>query len=91
MLPDGTRVLPEGWMAASTTPSKGFAGYGYFWWLTESGAFEASGIFGQGIFIDPEHDVVIALHSARPDASRDEDWALQDALYEALVAAVVTP
>lgn len=91
MLPDGKRVLPEGWMAESTTPSRGFAGYGYFWWLKERGAFEASGIFGQGIFIDPEHDVVIALHSARPDASRDEDWDLQDALHQALLAAVITP
>jgi CubicO group peptidase (beta-lactamase class C family) len=91
VLPDGTRVLPENWMAESTTPSEGFDGYGYFWWLKESGAYEASGIFGQGIYIDPEHDVVIALHSARPDASRDADWALQDALYEALVQAVAAP
>jgi CubicO group peptidase (beta-lactamase class C family) len=91
VLPDGTRVLPENWMAESTTPSEGFDGYGYFWWLKESGAYEASGIFGQGIYIDPQHDVVIALHSARPDASRDEDWALQDALYEALAQAVAAP
>lgn len=88
VLRDGTRVLPEGWMTESTSPSKGFEGYGYFWWLKENGAFEASGIFGQGIYVDPRHDVVIALHSARPHASRDADWALQDALFEALVDAV---
>lgn len=91
VLPDGTRVLPESWMAESTTPSAGFDGYGYFWWLKQSGAYEASGVFGQGIYVDAGHDVVIALHSARADASRDEDWALQDALYEALVQAVVAP
>jgi CubicO group peptidase (beta-lactamase class C family) len=91
VLPDGTRVLPEGWMGESTSPSKGFAGYGYFWWLKDNGAFEASGIFGQSIYIDPRHDVVIALHSARPDASRDADWELQDAFLEALVDAVNEP
>ena len=87
-LADGTQVLAPGWMKESTTPSKGFAGYGYFWWLSESGAYEASGIFGQGIHINPEHNVVIAIHSARAQASNDLDWALQDALYVALTDAV---
>ncbi|MDZ7670347.1 MAG: serine hydrolase domain-containing protein [Gammaproteobacteria bacterium] len=91
VLPDGTRILPEGWMSESTSPSKGFAGYGYFWWLNDNGAFEASGIFGQSIYIDPRHEVVIALHSARPHASRDADWTLQDAFLEALVQAVGKP
>jgi len=27
-LADGTRVLPEGWMAESVAPSKGYDGYG---------------------------------------------------------------
>lgn len=87
-LADGTQVLAPGWMKESTTPSKGFAGYGYFWWLSESGAYEASGIFGQGIHINPQHNVVIAIHSARAQASNDLDWALQDALYVALTDAV---
>ncbi|MCR9259951.1 MAG: beta-lactamase family protein [Pseudomonadaceae bacterium] len=87
-LADGTPMLAPGWMAESTAPSKGFAGYGYFWWLSESGAYEASGIFGQGIHMNPEHNVVIAIHSARKQASNDLDWALQDALYIALTKAV---
>ena len=87
-LADGSEVLAEGWMAESTAPSKGFDGYGYFWWLKPNGSYEASGIFGQGIHINAEHDVVIALHSARMEASNDADWALNDALYNALTAAV---
>ncbi|XOV83993.1 MAG: serine hydrolase domain-containing protein [bacterium] len=86
-LADGTPVLAPGWMAESTEPSRGFAGYGYFWWLSESGAYEASGIFGQGIYIHPQQRVVIAIHSAREEASNDLDWALQDAMYVALTAA----
>jgi CubicO group peptidase (beta-lactamase class C family) len=83
-LSDGTPVLPKTWMADSTTPSKGAPYYGYLWWLREGGAYQASGIFGQGIYIDPGNNMVIALHSARPDADRDEDWALQAALFEAI-------
>jgi len=67
-LADGTQVLPEGWMAESTIPSQGFAGYGYLWWLFDEGAYAALGIFGQQIMIDPKNDLVIALHSNAPAA-----------------------
>jgi CubicO group peptidase (beta-lactamase class C family) len=87
-LADGTRVLPEKWMAESTSPSRAYAGYGYFWWLQEKGSYQASGIFGQAIFVDPQQKVIIALHSARPDASKDADWALENALFKALTRAV---
>ncbi len=87
-LQDGTQVLPEGWMKESVTPSAGYDGYGYLWWLSEGGAFRAAGIFGQGIYIDPAANIVIAMHSAWADASVDSDWALQAALYEALSTAV---
>jgi len=87
-LPDGTQVLPDNWMAESTSPSKGYAGYGYLWWLHERGVYRASGIFGQGIYINPQEKVVIALHSARAVASKDSDWGLQFALYAALTEAV---
>ena len=90
-LPDGRRVLPEGWMRESTTPSNSANYYGYLWWLRSDGAFQASGIFGQGIYIHPGERLVIALHSARPDADRDEDWALQAAMFRAIVEAMRTP
>ncbi len=83
-LADGTQVLPEGWMAESTTPSKGNPGYGYFWWLYEDGTYRASGIFGQAIYINPQENVVIAMHSARAVASNKPDWALQSAFFTAL-------
>ncbi len=88
VLADGTAVLPEGWMTASTQPSKGYDGYGYFWWLGGEGVFAASGIFGQGIHIDRDENLVIALHSARPDASKREDWDWEDALFSAITEAL---
>ena len=87
VLPDGTRVLPEGWIAESITPSEGYEGYGYLWWLRGRGEFAASGIFGQAIHIDPTHQIVIAQHSARDAASDPVDRALQLAMFRALVDA----
>ena len=83
-LSNGERVLPDGWMAESITPSAGNAGYGYLWWLNGDAAYSAAGIFGQGIYVSPRENLVIALHSAREHASTPEDWALQKALYKAI-------
>ena len=69
VLPSGQRVLPEGWMEESLTPSKANAGYGYQWWLYEGGAYSASGLFGQSIFIRPDANLVIAVHSNGPASS----------------------
>ncbi|MEZ5550545.1 MAG: serine hydrolase [Pseudomonadales bacterium] len=68
VLQDGERVLPENWMADSTAPSKGYDGYGYYWWLLGDGVYAALGVFGQMIWIDPSRRIVIALHSAWPSA-----------------------
>jgi len=87
-LSKGEHVLPESWMRESTTPSRGLPRYGYLWWLGKNGVFEASGIFGQGISVNPDENLVIALHSARPVASKDEDWALQSELYRAIAGAL---
>ena len=88
VLKNGDKVLPDGWMQASTTPSKGYEKYGYLWWLQGDGAYEASGIFGQGIYISPANNLVIAIHSARARASADSDWELQGALYRAVANAL---
>ena len=90
-LADGTPVLPTDWMAESTTPSKAYEHYGYLWWLPGDGSYRASGIFGQGIYVVPQANTVIALQSARPNASGDEDWWIQFAMYKALVDAVKDP
>jgi len=87
VLADGTKVLPDNWMADSTAPSKGYEGYGYLWWLRGGGSYAASGIFGQRIHIDPANNIVIALHSARDDASNPEDWRMLGAAFSALVDA----
>ena len=87
-LPNGERVLPENWMASSTAPSKGSAGYGYFWWLFDGGIYAALGIFGQAIYVFPSENVVVAQHSAWNEADNNRDWQLQLAVASALAAAL---
>ena len=70
-LKDGAQVLPPDWMKASTAPSAGYQGYGYLWWLYDEG-YAARGIFGQMIRIDPEHNLVIVVHSNAPTAVDSE-------------------
>ena len=88
VLSDGTAVLPEGWMAESTTPSKANQGYGYLWWLSDTGAYRALGIFGQAIFIDPEEKLVIVTHGAWPRATGKDLAAHRAAFFEAVTEAV---
>ena len=87
-LGDGRSVVRDDWMVESTSSSKGNPGYGYLWWLHDDGTYSARGIFGQGIYINEAENVVIALHSARPVASKQSDKDLQHALYAALTEAL---
>jgi CubicO group peptidase (beta-lactamase class C family) len=72
----GTRILPEGWVRYSTTPTpNAFAGYGAGWWINEGDsqgarfrrdhgmpaeAFLALGIYGQTVVVVPSQRLVIA-------------------------------
>ncbi len=86
-------VLPENWIAAATTtqasigvPSKG---YGYQWWTYDDGSYAAQGIFGQGIYIDPTRNLVIASNSNWPQATNHATVGAQrEAFYQAVKAAV---
>lgn len=63
---DGRRILPEGWVAACTTPSRLNKDYGLLWWLNGQGrypaasreSFFAQGAGGNVIWVDPKHDLV---------------------------------
>lgn len=72
-LVDGEPVLPDGWIAESTSKQADTDqpdyGYGYQWWTLDGEAFMARGIFGQSIFIDPERKLVIASNGNWPQAS----------------------
>lgn len=89
----GRRVVPEGWFAeagakAFDTNRMG-RGYGYQWWTYPEGAFAAGGIFGQGIFIDPGRNLVIASNGNWPTARDDADRGMERNRFYATVQAAV--
>ncbi|NQX90426.1 MAG: serine hydrolase [Halioglobus sp.] len=91
----GRMILPQGWIAAATTRQVGIGypgkGYGYQWWTYDDGSYAAQGIFGQGIFVDPQRKLVIASNSNWPRATDYAIWGEQrDAFYRAVQAAVDT-
>ena len=72
---DGQQIVPEGWFAqagSSHVIGGTSVDYGYLWWPIPAGdpvhrgAFEARGIFGQHMYINPREKVVIVVVSARP-------------------------
>ena len=68
---NGQQVVPSGWLAAATVPSantkEGKLHYGYQWWMPKDpreGEFFGIGVYGQYIYINRPHGVVIAVNSA---------------------------
>jgi len=92
---NGERIVPEGWFREAGKPhiiGGKSVDYGYLWWPIEKGdpiqegAFQAIGIFGQHMYINPREKVVIVVLSARskPDSSSNPS-AVADAPFFAAV------
>ncbi|KLE33596.1 beta-lactamase [Aurantiacibacter gangjinensis] len=90
---DGERVVPEGWFNEATDAAFQLdgdrAGYGYQWWTYGEDSYAADGIFGQGIFIDPARNLVIASNSNWASAGgNDGERRARFGFYRAVQAAV---
>ena len=85
-------VVPDGWFQAAGRKQADIddpgRGYGYFWWTYDDGSFAAQGIFGQGIFIDPKRQLVIASNGNWPVASDKARGARRTAFYRAVQAEI---
>lgn len=90
---NGDAILPPGWIHEASTAKTLRDGspipYGYFWWPGTSpneirdGAFEADGIFGQHIYINPAVHLVIVVWSAQTKPTGGEvvdDFSFFDAV-----------
>ena len=63
---DGEQVVPAEWVIASTREHISATlqdGYGYQWWVDDSGTYIALGYAGQFIFVAPDKDMVVAFVS----------------------------
>jgi CubicO group peptidase (beta-lactamase class C family) len=89
----GQPIVPDGWLAEATTRRVGIdrpgRGYGYQWWTFDDGTFFATGIFGQGIYIDGKRKLVIVSNANWAGGARDaKAGAARDAFYRAVQQAV---
>ena len=85
VLPDGTRILPEGWTEYVSAPSgpqpDGEWGYGAGWWIMSGidgipdDAFAAQGNRGQYVVVVPSRDVVIVRRGEDPAGGSGFDIA----------------
>lgn len=99
---DGQQIIPADWVTASVNPtgphlqpgenpaSSWTFGYGYKWWIPENpqGDFSAIGVWGQYIYVDPTHEVIIVKTSADPgfDDNDHETIAAFRAIAEAVAS-----
>jgi CubicO group peptidase (beta-lactamase class C family) len=65
---NGHRIVSKQWLTEATRPIGGPGpGYGYQWWMgLRPGSFEASGLQGQYIYIDPTSQTVVVKLSYFP-------------------------
>ena len=70
----GQALLPADWFARAGAAQHihgGTVPYGYMWWIPQhpapelAGAFQAEGIYGQYIHVNPAHELVAVVLSAR--------------------------
>lgn len=82
---NGQQIVPPDWFAQATRKQKDIdnpgRGYGFQWWTYDDGAVAAQGIFGQGIFIDPQRRLVIASNSNWTRASLGPEPKAREAFY----------
>jgi hypothetical protein len=74
---NGTRVLPEGWVADATrshvrngdpsSPSDWTQGYGFQFWRSRHDAYRGDGAFGQFCIVVPDKQLVVAITAGTED------------------------
>ncbi len=92
---DGQPIVPEGWFEEAGQAHQiggKTVGYGYMWWIPDqtdpihNNAYQAEGIFGQFIYVNPKERLVIVVLSARPKPSDRSRLELDDDAFFAAVA-----
>ena len=91
LLEGGRGVLPPGWLAQATAKQADIGlpghGYGFQWWTNDDGTYDARGIYGQMIHIDPKRRLVVAVSGDWPTAVGPELSARRQAFLDAVTAA----
>lgn len=85
---DGRQVVARHWLDEALRTQQGIGapgrGYGYQWWTYDDGSYAAIGIFGQLVYVDPRHHMVIVQLANWPHALSDKLVAARHAFVEAV-------
>lgn len=85
-------TLPADWMRQSSRPLADIGvpgrGYGRMWWTFEDGTYQARGIFGQTLHVDPQRDLIVVILSAWPQATSDAASVARAGLIRSITEAV---
>ena len=87
---DGEQIVPSEWVRASTRQYISATledGYGYQWWVDDSGMYLALGYRGQFIYVIPEKEMVVVFTSSLED---NDFYVPQTLLNEFIIPAAVT-
>jgi CubicO group peptidase (beta-lactamase class C family) len=77
---EGKQLVSEKWIKEATKPSAHGPDYGYLWWLNTkqkqwpsgpASSFAAVGNGGNIVWVDPDHDIVLAWHWHEPGKAVD--------------------
>lgn len=91
----GETLLPEGWTGEAGSPfpiGDTLIPYGYMWWIPVlddpalKGTFQAEGIYGQYIHINPQKRLVVVVLSARSKPSYRQRLEINDDAFFAALA-----
>jgi CubicO group peptidase (beta-lactamase class C family) len=88
---DGEQIVPTTWVEDSTRKHISATledGYGYQWWVDNSGMYLALGYAGQFIFVVPEKELVVVFTS---DLSDSDFYTPQNLLNDYIIPAAVSP
>lgn len=88
---DGEQIVPTTWVEDSTRKYISATledGYGYQWWVDNSGVYLALGYAGQFIFVVPEKELVVVFTS---DLSDSDFYTPQNLLNDYIIPAAVSP
>jgi CubicO group peptidase (beta-lactamase class C family) len=87
---NGQRIISSEWLAAATRPQTRAGDYGYYFWLSSDGSFQANGHGGQIIHVWPALDLVVVI-TADPYSDIDKLSPGLGDLPFAVAAAVAGP
>jgi CubicO group peptidase (beta-lactamase class C family) len=88
---DGEQIVPSTWVNSSTSQFISATledGYGYQWWIDDSGMYLALGYGGQFIFVIPDKELVVVFTSSLDEI---DFYVPQTLLNEFIIPAAIVP